>query len=57
LEISKNGRIIAELRPKKPPKDAAWRKAHKDSVNFLREGLPLNVGKVTEDDKYGDADL
>jgi prevent-host-death family protein len=57
LEISKNGRIFAELRPKKPPKDAAWRKAHKDSVSFLGRGLPLNVGKVTEDDKYGDVEL
>lgn len=57
LDISKNGKVFAELRPKRLPKDAAWRKAHKDSVLFLKDGLPLNVGKVTEEDKYGDVEL
>lgn len=57
LDISRNGRVIAELRPKRPVRDAAWRKAHKESIEFLRQGLPLNVGKITEEDKYGDADL
>ena len=57
LDISRNGKVIAELRPKRPVRDAAWQKAHDESIAFLRRGLPLNVGKVTEDDKYGDAPL
>ena len=57
LDISRNGKIIAELRPKAPVRDAAWHRAHQESIAFLRKGLPLNVGKVTEDDKYGDAPL
>lgn len=57
LEISRNGKVVAELRPKRLVKDAAWLKAHEQSVAFLREGLPLNAGRVTEADKYGDAAL
>jgi antitoxin (DNA-binding transcriptional repressor) of toxin-antitoxin stability system len=57
LDISRNGRVIAELRPKRPVRDAAWWKAYEESVAFLREGLPLGIGKVTEEDKYGDAAL
>lgn len=57
LDISRNGKVIAELRPKPPVRDAAWRKAHKESVAFLSKGLPLNAGKITEADKYGDAPL
>lgn len=55
IDIARNGKVIAELRPKTIVRNAAWRKAHKESVDFLRKGLVLNVGKVTEDDKYGDA--
>jgi antitoxin (DNA-binding transcriptional repressor) of toxin-antitoxin stability system len=57
LDISRNGKIIAELRPKAPVRDAAWHRAHRESIEFLHKGLPLNVGKITEDDKYGDAPL
>jgi len=57
LDISRNGKVIAELRPKLQVRDAVWRKAHKESIDFLRKGLPLNAGKITEEDRYGDADL
>jgi antitoxin (DNA-binding transcriptional repressor) of toxin-antitoxin stability system len=57
LDISRNGKVIAEFRPKGPVRDAAWHKAHQESIEFLSKGLPLNVGKITEDDKYGDAPL
>jgi len=57
LDISRNGKVIAELRPKRPVRDAAWWKAHEESKAFLSKGLPLGIGKVTPEDKYGDADL
>jgi len=57
LDISKNGKIIAELRPKRPVRDAAWQKAYDESVEFLKRGLPLGIGEVTQEDKYGDAAL
>ena len=57
LEIAKNGRIIAELRPKTASRDAAWLRAYKESNEFLKHGLPIQVGKITEEDKYGDAPL
>lgn len=57
LDIAKNGKIFAEIRPKLRQTNDAWRKAYKQSVQFLRRGLDLNVGRVTEADKYGDVDL
>ncbi len=54
LDISRNGKVIAELRPKAPVRDAAWQKAYEESVALLRRGLPLGIGKVTPEDKYGD---
>jgi hypothetical protein len=36
-------------------RDAAWWKAVRESEEFLRKGLPLHIGKITENDKYGDA--
>lgn len=57
LDITRNGKVIAELRPKRAVRDAKWWKAVRESEEFLRRGLPLGVGKITEEDKYGDADL
>jgi antitoxin (DNA-binding transcriptional repressor) of toxin-antitoxin stability system len=57
LDITRNGKVIAELRPKKPPRDAAWWKAARESDAFLSKGIPLGVGRITEADKYGDAEL
>ena len=57
LDIMRNGKVIAELRPKERKTDAAWRKAHKESVKVLRKGFPAHIDRITEDDKYGDASL
>lgn len=57
LEIMRNGQVIAELRPKKHARDEKWWKAYRESADLLRKGLPGKVGKITEEDKYGDADL
>lgn len=57
LDITRNGKVIAELRPKRPPKDAEWWKAYRESVDVLKKGFPVNAGRITEEDKYGDAEL
>jgi len=57
--ITKNGRTVAELRPRSddPREDPAWRSAYEHMVALLREtpATGFRVGKITEDDKYGDA--
>ena len=55
LDITRHGRVVAELRPKDKKSNEAWRRAYKDSVRVLRKGFPGKIGKITEDDKYGDA--
>ena len=55
LDITRNGKAIAELRPKRPVRDAAWWEAYDKSVAMMRKGIPIAIGKVTEADKYGDA--
>jgi antitoxin (DNA-binding transcriptional repressor) of toxin-antitoxin stability system len=57
LDITRNGKVIAELRPKRPERDAEWWKAYRETVRVMKKGLPINAGKITEEDKYGDADL
>lgn len=57
IDILRNGKVIAELRPKRPIRDEKWWKAYRESVELLTKGLPGKIGKITEDDKYGDADL
>ncbi|MGI8930936.1 MAG: type II toxin-antitoxin system Phd/YefM family antitoxin [Sphingomicrobium sp.] len=57
LDITRNGKVIAELRPKRPVRDAAWWKAYDESVAMMRKGFPGKIGKITEEDKYGDAPL
>ncbi len=57
LDITRNGKIIAELRQKRPVKDAEWWAAYRESVDVLTKGFPVNVGTIDEDDKYGDAPL
>lgn len=57
LDITRNGRVVAELRPKDKTTNEAWRKAYKESVRVLRKGFPGKIGAITEEDKYGDADL
>jgi antitoxin (DNA-binding transcriptional repressor) of toxin-antitoxin stability system len=57
IEIARNGKIIAELRPKGIVRDAAWWEAYERSIEFMKKGLPLGIGKLTEEDKYGDDPL
>ena len=57
LDIMRNGKVIAELRPKDKKSNEAWRKAYKESVKVLRKGFSGKIGQITEEDRYGDADL
>ncbi len=59
VEVSRNGRVVAEIRPKivRPVRDARYWKAREDMERLLLEGLPLNIGKASIEDRYGDADL
>ena len=57
LDITRNGKVIAELRPKRRVRDAAWWKAYDESVAMMLKGIPVSIGKVTAEDKYGDIDL
>jgi prevent-host-death family protein len=57
--ITKNGKTVAELRPRAddPRDDPEWQAAFERMV-ALMEATPATgyrVGKITEDDKYGDA--
>ena len=57
--ITKNGKTVAELRPRAddPRDDPEWRAAYDRMVKLMREtpATGYRVGKITEDDKYGDA--
>lgn len=57
--ITKNGKTVAELRPHSddPRDDPAWRAAYDRMVKLMRAwpDRGYQVGKITEDDKYGDA--
>jgi prevent-host-death family protein len=57
--ITKNGKIVAEVRPRAddPRDDPEWRAAYERMVALMRATPATGyvVGKITEDDKYGDA--
>ncbi len=57
--ITKNGKTVAELRPRAddPRDDPEWRAAYERMVTLMRAwpDTGYRVGKITEDDKYGDA--
>ena len=57
LDITRNSKVIAELRPKGRVRDAAWWKAYDEGVALLRKKRPGKIGIISQDDKYGDADL
>jgi len=57
LDITRNGKVIAELRPKRQVRDAAWWKAYDESVAILRKGFPGEIGRISEADKCDDANL
>lgn len=59
--ITKNGKTVAELRPRSddPREDPVWRAKFEHMMKLMRD-TPDNgyrVGKITEDDKYGDAPI
>ena len=58
LVITKNGRTVAELRPRHHDKrdDPEWRKAHEAMVRLMASKVDdgYRVGKITMEDKYGD---
>lgn len=57
--ITKNGKTVAELRPRPddPREDPVWRARFEHMLQLMREtpDTGYRVGKITEDDKYGDA--
>jgi prevent-host-death family protein len=57
--ITKNGKTVAELRPavEDRTKDPVWRAKYEHMLKLMREtpDTGYRVGKITEDDKYGDA--
>ena len=59
--LTKDGRTVAEIRPAPdgPMNDPAWRETYERMLSMLaakpRTGYP--VGRITEEDKYGDAPL
>ena len=57
IDILRNGKVIAEIRPKTQIRDDAWRAAYRESVTLLRKGIRAEIGAISEDDKYGDAVL
>lgn len=57
LDIARNGRVIAELRPKRPVRDEAYWQARRATEERLATGLTLDVGDIGQHDKYGDAKL
>lgn len=57
LEISRNNRVIAELRPSSGKHGVERERAAKTMAAILARGFELGGGPLTADDKYGDADL
>ena len=59
--ITKNGKTVAELRPRAddPRDDPKWLAAYERMVALMKSwpDTGYRVGKITEDDKYGDASL
>jgi prevent-host-death family protein len=59
--ITKNGKTVAELRPRAddPREDPVWRAKFEHMMQLMREtpDTGYRVGKITEDDKYGDAPI
>lgn len=56
--ITKNGRTVAELRPRAddPREDPAWRAKYEEMLRLM-DAWPdrgYEVGKITLEDKYGD---
>lgn len=57
LDITRNGKVIAEIRPKRPVRDEKWWQTYREMVAAMEQGIPGKIGTITEEDKYGDAEL
>lgn len=57
IEITKNNRTVAELRPKRGAHDDQWNRASERMIDIMGKGLHLGGATVKAEDKYGDAAL
>ncbi len=57
IDITRNGRVVAEIRAKRPVRDERWRATYREMVAVMEKGFPGKIGTITEEDKYGDAEL
>lgn len=57
IDITRNGRVVAELRPKRPVRDALWWQTYHEMKAAMDKGVALGIEKVSEKDRYGDAEL
>ena len=59
IEITKNGRKVVEIRPTviAPVRDEKWHAARARMDALMAKPFGKFSGKVTHDDKYGDAPL
>ena len=57
IDITRNGRVVAEIRAKRPVRDERWWKAYREMISVMERGFPGKIGTITEEDKYGDAEL
>lgn len=57
IEITKNNRTVAELRPKRGAHDVEWNRASKAMADIMKRGLDLGGKSLSTEDKYGDAEL
>jgi prevent-host-death family protein len=57
VDVTRSGRVVAEIRPKRPVRDEKWWKTYHEMVAVMQKGFPGKIGKITEEDKYGDANL
>ena len=60
IVVTKNGVPVARIAPQSADRstDPLWRAAYEDLVASLRHkpATGFRVGRITEDDKYGDAE-
>lgn len=57
IEITRNNRTIAELRPRRGAHQVEWNQAAREMIDIMRKGVRLGGGPYSEEDKYGDLPL
>lgn len=55
IEITRNNRPIAELRPREGFSDAEWNAASRRMIQLMKQGQNLGGGPLTLSDRYGEA--